>query len=299
VSALAQGIEAPLEPHFDQALAYTLATASDLRAGLAGVLASARTASRASRVEWWEGDEFVAASGLGTGPVDRIELAGVGAFVFFGGHVDCQLAHALEALSPLLRRLRADEALAVKVGELVRRNQALEEFAGFVAHELRTPLQEALLVEDDSVQLHEALDLVDALLRDAQDVSPMTAGESPAECVDSVVRTLGARADGLEVTFALGPSLPITTGALCIILRNFLSNAVSAGARHVHVSSPEPSSLVVDDDGVGLAKTGYESGSGLGLELCRRIARTFGARIELTPRRYGGTRAALVFGGVS
>jgi nitrate/nitrite-specific signal transduction histidine kinase len=77
-----------------------------------------------------------------------------------------------------------------------------------------------------------------------------------------------------------------------------LTNALSAGAKHVQVSSLDSFSLVVDDDGVGLSATGYASGSGLGLELCRRIAGTFGARIELTPRRHGGTRAMLSFGGV-
>ena len=48
----------------------------------------------------------------------------------------------------------------------------------------------------------------------------------------------------------------------------------------------------------GPAETGYESGSGLGLELARHIAAGFGARIELAPRRPGGTRAMLAFGAV-
>jgi signal transduction histidine kinase len=299
VSALAQAIEVPVGPPLEYALAYELATASDLASGLGRVLSKARVAAGAARVEWWEGDDFVAADGLGSGPRRQLELGTVGAFVFCGGRLDSELATALEALSPILRRMRADEALAVKAGELVRRNQALEEFVGFVAHELRTPLHEAVLAEDASEPLHEALELVDALLRTARDVRPLEPGKGPAECVESVVRTLGGRAAGLQVTHALAPSLPITMGALCIILRNFLTNALSAGAEHVHVSSLDSSSLVVDDDGVGMAEDSYQSGSGLGLELCRRIAMTFGARIELTPRRPGGTRATLVFGGIS
>jgi signal transduction histidine kinase len=195
--------------------------------------------------------------------------------------------------------MRADETLAIRAGELVRRNEALEQYAAFVAHELKTPLHEALVVEDDSKLLHEALDLVDALLSIAHDARPLGVGESPADCLDSVVRDLGGRADGLEVTSDLAQSLPITAGALRIILRNFLTNALSAGARHVHVWSPDPSSLFVDDDGVGPSGTGYESGSGLGLELCRRIARSFGGRIELAPRPFGGTRAMLSFGEAS
>src|SRR5262249_44081900 len=197
-----------------------------------------------------------------------------------------------------LRRMRADETLAIKAGELVRRNEALEQYAAFVAHELKTPLHEALVAEDDSKLLHEALDLVDALLYNAHDARLLGVGESPDDAVETVVCDLGGRADGLDVPSDLAPPLPIPAGALRIILRNFLTNALSAGASHVHVSSPDSFSLFVDDDGVGPSGSGYESGSGLGLELCRRIAASFGARIELTPRRLGGTRAMLSFGEV-
>jgi signal transduction histidine kinase len=296
VSAVAQTLDAPAGPPLDYTLAFELATASDLGSGLARVLSLAREAAGAARVEWWEGDEFVAAAGLGAGRRRRFELGTFGAFVFYGGGLDFELAAGLQALLPLLRRLRADETLAVRAGELLRRNEALENFAALVAHELKTPLHEALVADDASQAVNEALDLVDALLRTAHDVRPLDAPEAPAECLESVVRALGARADGLELTSDLGTSLPITAGALRIILRNFLTNALAAGARHVHVASVDASTLVVDDDGVGESEAGYASGSGLGLELCRRIARTFGATIELTPRPRGGMRAALAFG---
>jgi signal transduction histidine kinase len=296
VSALAQTIEAPANPPLDYALVLDLAGASDLDSGLARVLSRARLASGAARVEWWEGDEFVAADGLGGGRRRRFDLGTIGAFIFYGGRFDFQLAAGLQALSPLLRRLRADETLASKAGELLRRNVVLEEFAALVAHELKTPLHEALLVEDASEPVHEALDLVDALLRTARDARWLDAVESPVNCVESVVRDLGARAAGLEITFDLATSLPITVGALRIILRNLLTNALAAGARHVHVATLDSATLVVDDDGVGPAEDGYASGSGLGLELCRRIAGTFGARIELTSRPHGGARATLAFG---
>src|SRR5262249_28433044 len=161
----------------------------------------------------------------------------VGAFVFYGGHLDFQLAAGLQALAPLLRRLRADETLARKAGELLRRNAALEEFAALVAHELKTPLHEALLADDASEPLHEALDLVDSLLRTARDARALDTVESPVNCLESVVRELGARAADVEITFNLTTSLPITVGALRIILRNFLTNAFAAGARHVHVAT--------------------------------------------------------------
>src|SRR5215831_6352664 len=296
VSALAQTVEEPASPPLDYALVVELATASELGPGLARVLSRARVASGARRVEWWEGDDFVAADGLGTGRSRRFDLGTFGSFVFYGGELDFQLAAGLKALMPLLRRLRADETLATKAGELLRRNELLEEFAGFIAHELKTPLHEALLADDASQPLHEAIDLIDALLRTARDAHELDEGESPAGCLDAVVRELGARAVGVEITSDLPTPLPITVGALRIILRNFLTNALAAGARHVHVATTDSSTLVVDDDGVGPAGAGYESGSGLGLELCRRVAKTFGAQIVLTARQYGGTRAMLVFG---
>jgi signal transduction histidine kinase len=161
---------------------------------------------------------------------------------------------------------------------------------------LKNPLHEALLADDAARPLHEALDLIDALLRTARDVHELDADETAVGCLDAVVGELGARVVDLEITSDLAESLPITAGALRIILRNFLTNALAAGARHVHVATLDSSTLVVDDDGVGPESAGYESGSGLGLELCRRIAKTFGAQIVLTARPYGGTRATLVFG---
>jgi len=296
VSALAQTIEVPTSSRFDHALVFELATAPDLGSGLARILSQARLAAGAARVEWWEGDVFVAADGLGAGRRRRFDLGTFGAFVFYGGHLDLELAAGLQALLPLLRRLRADETLASKAGELLRRNEMLDEFAGLVAHELKTPLHEALLAEDASQLLTEALDLVDALLRTARDARPFDPDESPAGCLDAVVSDLGARADGLEITSDLATAPPITVGALRIILRNLLTNALAAGALHVHVAMLDPWTLVVDDDGVGLTDGDYESGSGLGLELSRRIARTFGGEIDLTPRLHGGTRVTLAFG---
>src|SRR5262249_43016932 len=158
-----------------------------------------------------------------------------------------------------------DETLAVKAGELLRRNELLDEFAGLVAHELKTPLHEALLVNDASAPLHEALDLVDALLRTARDARRLDAIESPVDCLESVVRELGTRTAGVEITFDVMTSLSMTAGALRIIFRNLLTNALAAGARHIHVATLDSQTLVVDDDGVGLAENGYESGSGLGL----------------------------------
>ena len=177
--------------------------------------------------------------------------------------------------------------------QLARRNEALEDFAALVAHELKTPLHAALFADDPSTLVEQALDLVDELLEAARDERPFA---SVSESLDEVTRDLRNQ---VEVTSDLTTTLPLAPGPLRVILRNLLSNAAAAGAGHVHVSaarSPRSWRLVVDDDGVGLAGSDhYAAGSGLGLSLCRRIAARFGGALELAPRPSGGTRATLEF----
>jgi signal transduction histidine kinase len=181
---------------------------------------------------------------------------------------------------------------------LARRNEALEDFAALVAHELKTPLHAALVADDPMRLVEDALDLVDSLLEAAQNEPAERTFTSVAEGLDQAVDDVGAE---IEVTADLSTALPLPAASLRIILRNLLSNAVAAGARHVHVTAVRSTRswrLLVDDDGVGLAEVDeYASGSGLGLSLCRRIAARFGGGLELSPRPGGGTRATLEFAG--
>jgi len=178
--------------------------------------------------------------------------------------------------------------------QLMRRNEALEDFAALVAHELKTPLHAALLADDPSKPVEDALDLIDELLEAAQGMPFERSFASVADSLDQVVRELGAE---LDVTSDLTATLPLPSGPLRVILRNLLSNAAAAGARHVHVSAGRSARswrLVVDDDGAGLdGAEQYHAGSGLGLSLCRRIAARFGGVLALAARPSGGTRATL------
>jgi len=180
------------------------------------------------------------------------------------------------------------------LGQLARQNEALEDFAALVAHELKTPLLAALAADDPSGSVEEALDLVDELLEAAQDTSSERPFASVADGLDQVLRELGVE---VEVTSDLTTTLPLPPGPLRVILRNLLANAAAAGARHVHVSAGRSARswrLVVDDDGVGLeGAEQYVAGSGLGLSLCRRIATRFGGVLALAALPSGGTRATL------
>jgi signal transduction histidine kinase len=276
-----------------------LATADDLRSGMGEVAERLRRTAGAAGVEWWAagndgGLEVVAAAGAARGVQRELPLGSAGAFVLHGGRVDSQVEAALTALAPIVKRRAAEERLARTAVDLARRNEALEDFAALVAHELKTPLQAALVADDPSSSVEDALDLVDALLEAARDGSGERAFTSVAECVGLAADDLGA---DLDVSCDLRTTLPVPPGPLRVILRNLLANAVAASARRVHVASVRSSRswrLLVDDDGVGLGEGDlYASGSGLGFSLSRRIAARFGGALELASRPCGGTRATL------
>ena len=275
-----------------------LATADDVVSGTAGVAAVIRRRTGASRVEWLapagDGDlELVASAGNGTGRREDVSLGRGGLLAVYGGRLDPHLASGLAPLMPILRRRRAEERLAQTAVRLARTNEALEDYASLVAHELKAPLHAALVAPDPSRSLEQALDLVEALLEAARSERCGEMLASGAECLEAAARDLPT---DVEVTGELTMMLPVPPEPLRVVLRNLLANAVSAGARHIRVTAVQSPSwrLLVDDDGVGLGDAGgYTAGSGVGLCLCRRIVARFGGGLELTPHSSGGTRATL------
>jgi signal transduction histidine kinase len=306
MSAAANVIEFPVRPDerregLEHDLVLALATADDLASAMARVLESIARSTGANRVEWWAtGDDgapqLAAAIGIVRGRRHDLPLGAAGAVIVHGGRIGSELTAALTTAAPIIRRRAAEERLARTAVDLARRNQALEDYAALVAHELKSPLHAALLAEDPSPHLEAALERVEALLAAAQSESSERAFVSVAESLDQAVEDVGADVD---VTTDLQATLPFPPQTMRVILRNLLSNAVSAGAHHVHVaavSSPSSWRLLVDDDGVGLGDVDrYESGSGLGLSLSRRITGRFGGVLQLTPHPAGGTRATLEF----
>ena len=189
----------------------------------------------------------------------------------------------------------AIEQMADATMRLARRNEALEDFSALVAHELKSPLETALLADEPRRWIACALDLVDSLLEAATE-SPDGVWASVTECVAQAADCL--RPIDLTVAADATACFPLAPTSLSVILRNLLANAIAARARRVDVVTahrPGQWRLLVDDDGVGLGAgdDGYAHGSGIGLELCRRIAGRNGGRLELVPRLAGGTRAIL------
>jgi signal transduction histidine kinase len=280
-------------------LTRAFADAEDLACGMRVLVSQIRRECGAACVEWWgDGPDTLptrlAASGIAVGERNTISLGGAGTLVIHGARVPARLEAALAALTPVVRGRITEERLARAAAALARRNEALAEFAALVAHELKAPLHAALIGEEPLASVREAVDLVDSLLASAQTAPVGDAMTDPGACLARAVSSL--RTD-IAVTTDLKASVPLPPELLTVILRNLLSNAVSARASAVHVTSElshGDARLSVEDDGVGLsANDRYASGSGLGLSLCRQIAKRYGGALRLNGSMLGGTRAML------
>jgi signal transduction histidine kinase len=263
-----------------------------------------RREARANGVDWWGSGENgaltrIVTSGSAHGARATVSLGRGGVLVIHGGRVSDALESALSYIAPVIRRRVNEEHLARAAALLARRNEALDEFAALVAHELKTPLQGALAAEDVTASIGEALDLVEVLLAAAQTGPVGEARTDVAGSLEQAVRSLGS---GVAVTSDLPAPVPLPPGPLFVILRNLLSNAAAAGARNVHVRTERSLRcvrLLVEDDGGGLgAGHDYATGSRVGLALCRQIAARSGGVLELASRVPKGSRATMTFGPV-
>ena len=196
-------------------------------------------------------------------------------------------------------RTSTEEQLAEHVGRLARKTEALDDFAGLVAHDVKSSLLDALHDEDPRQGVVRALALVDSILEAVRTDFAASGMSRVADCVQQAISDLG-EVDTEIVASATG-EFPVPPEALRLVLRNLLANAVAAGADQIHVSAlarGDQRILVIDDDGVGLeSTTGYATGAQLGLRLCRRLVERCGGMLELRPRAVRGTRAVIVAAG--
>ena len=195
-------------------------------------------------------------------------------------------------------RLTAEQ-LAEHAARLARKNEALEDFAALVAHDVKSSLLSVLTSDEPRKVLMRALEIVDSILAATRADRADGGAAQGADCVRQAVADLGAIP--AEVITTVVGEFPISPAALRIVLRNLLANAVAAGAGRIFVSAVARGDrhvLVVDDDGVGLGCTDrYATGGHLGFALSRRLVARFGGELELKPRASGGTRAVLVLNG--
>jgi signal transduction histidine kinase len=308
MSAASNLIEFPLDQAYGAHAALTcdlfgaVAMAASPAEGMSRLMDRVRVEAGAAGVEWWGAGEDgkltrIVTSGTSRGEHVRVPLGRAGVLVIHEGWLSAALESALNRVAPLIRRHLNEERLARAAASLARRNEALDEFAALVAHELKTPLRAALDAEDPTAFVNEALDLVDVLLAAAQTGSVGDASTDVDGCLYRAVVSLGSQ---VRVTSDAPVPVPLPPGPLFVILRNLLSNAASAGAASVHVRSERSyhcSRLLVEDDGAGLgARDRYTTGSRLGLPLCRQIVARSGGVLELSQRVPNGTRATLTFG---
>jgi signal transduction histidine kinase len=194
-----------------------------------------------------------------------------------------------------------EEQLADHVSRLARRTEALDDFAGLVAHDVRSALITALLEEDPRAGLQRSLELVDSILAAVRAEQGSNGSARLAECVARATADLGDV--GAEIVTSATGEFPIPPDALRLVLRNLLANAIAAGAATIHVSAVARGDrhvLVVDDDGVGIdSADGYATGAQLGLGLCRRLVERCGCALDLRPRAVGGTRALIATAGAN
>jgi signal transduction histidine kinase len=197
-----------------------------------------------------------------------------------------------------LRRRVDDAVLAERVALLVRRNEALDDFASLVAHELKGSLLPAASADPDGIG--RAIDLIDDLL-DAARSEGAEGWAKPHRGLDDALRDLRERPSSIQSE--LPPAFPLPQPVLRVVLRNLIANAVDAGARTVRVMSRAGASwwLTVEDDGAGFGggSLGRPGGHGIGLALCRRIVERRGGTLELGESSMGGARATITLPGPS
>src|SRR5262245_6051582 len=279
------------------------ALAADVRSGMASAVATLQRGG-ADRIEWWSPTDDGRALQLATvagrpgGRRSAIPLGPAGALVVSGQGWSHEIVAATNRLAPVVRRRWTEERLAERAARLASRNQALDDFASLVAHELKAPLHAALLGET-TIGLERAVALVDDLLEAARADETTASSSSPAESLIGALRDLGSPA--VDVVSNLPETFPLPPISLRLVLRNLVANALAAGARHIVVSDRSTAGgegLAIDDDGAGLDASGsYSKGSGIGLSLIRRVADRHGGSIELTSGPRGGTRAILSIAG--
>ena len=203
--------------------------------------------------------------------------------------------------------------------ELEATNDRLDEFAGVISHDLRSPLSVAsgrlqLLKEEEEVdsehvepiaRAHERMrTLIDDLLTLAQsgDRIDETEWVDLAALADAAWRSVSTADASLAVD--IDRSIRADRSRVQQLLENLLGNSIEHGGDAVTISIgalSESDGFYVEDDGPGIPpeireqvfESGFSTGShgaGLGLAIVREIVRAHGWHVSVTDSHAGGAR---------
>jgi signal transduction histidine kinase len=279
-----------------------VAAAADVRGGLDQIVSLLMREGWLGAAEWWIQDhsgqwtQRHSWGDMSRGDRSPLPLGAAGTLLVDPARHDVEATFA--RVVPLLHHRWIGEQLADQVSRLARENQALEDLAALIAHDVRSTLLTALLEDAPEQTLTRGLALVDSILVSSRGAGPAASARAGA-CVEQAVADLG---DVEAQVFSSVDADATVPAALRVVLRMLLSNSVAAGSRRIDVSVQSRSCLqvLVDDDGVGLGDGArYETGSQVGLGLCRRLVSRLGGTLRLEPRVVGGTRAAVLLRGVA
>jgi signal transduction histidine kinase len=275
-----------------------VAAAADVPSGIQQMVTLLMRDGYVAGAQWWtqgRDGQWSRREGWGDGPRrdrSRVPVGAAGTLILVdpaGEDVEAAVASVV----PLLHHRWVGEQLAEQVSRLARENEALDDLAALVVHDVRSSLVSALREDAPAQTLIRGLALVDSVLDAARCTGPDRAAGA-VDCVEQAIADLGDI--DAHVFSTVDGDAPVPAG-LRLVLRMLLSNSVAAGSAQIHVSvlsSAFGCVLVVDDDGVGLdGGAHYATGSQVGLGLCRRLVGRLGGTLQLEPRAVGGTRATV------